>query len=69
VRNTLMQCNIPDRLTTKLLLVLTNTVIFGSESHGIHDHILLSNGSRSHQGCQFGRFSFLVLIAQITHNM
>jgi hypothetical protein len=32
-----------------LLLALANTVIFGSESHGNHDHILLSDGSGSLQ--------------------
>jgi hypothetical protein len=29
----------------KLLLALASTMIFGSESHGTHDHILLSGGS------------------------
>jgi hypothetical protein len=33
--------------SSKLLLVLTNTVILGSESHGTHDHILLSHSSES----------------------
>jgi hypothetical protein len=32
-------------LPFKLLLVLVSTVILGSESHGIHDAILLSEGS------------------------
>jgi hypothetical protein len=30
--------------TANLLLALANTVIFGSESHRTHDHILLSDG-------------------------
>jgi hypothetical protein len=34
-------------LPAKLLLVVASTVIFGSKSHGIHDHILLSDGSGS----------------------
>jgi hypothetical protein len=38
-----------DWLTAKLLLVLASTVILGSESHEIHDHILLSDGSGSLQ--------------------
>jgi hypothetical protein len=33
-------------LTAKLLLALARTVILGSESHGTHDHILLTDGSR-----------------------
>jgi hypothetical protein len=37
------------RLTAKLLLVLASTMIFGAESDGTHDHILLSEGSRSLQ--------------------
>jgi hypothetical protein len=35
----------PDCLPDKLLLSLASTVIVGSESHGTHDHILLSDGS------------------------
>jgi hypothetical protein len=34
-----------DRIITKLLLGLASTVIFGFESRGTHDHILLSDGS------------------------
>jgi hypothetical protein len=34
-------------LTAKLLLDLASIVILGSESHGTHDHILLSDGSVS----------------------
>jgi hypothetical protein len=34
-----------DCLTAKLLLTLGSTVILGSESHGTHGHILLSDGS------------------------
>jgi hypothetical protein len=37
----------PQPLTAKLLLALATTVIFGSESRGTHDHILLSNVSGS----------------------
>jgi hypothetical protein len=33
------------RLTAKLLLALASTVILGSESHGTHEHILVSGGS------------------------
>jgi hypothetical protein len=36
-------------LTAKLLLALASTVILGSESHGTHDYILLSDGSGSLQ--------------------
>jgi hypothetical protein len=36
-------------LTVKLLLVLASAVILGSESHGTHDHILISDGSGSLQ--------------------
>jgi hypothetical protein len=36
-----------DWLTAKLLLALASTAIMGSESHGAHDHILLSDGSGS----------------------
>jgi uncharacterized membrane protein YkvI len=36
-------------LTAKLLLALASTVILGSESHGTHDLILLSDGSGSLQ--------------------
>jgi hypothetical protein len=36
-------------LTAKLLLALAITVILGFESRGTHDHILLSDGSRSLQ--------------------
>jgi hypothetical protein len=32
-------------MTAKLLLALASTVILGSESHGIHDRNLLSDGS------------------------
>jgi hypothetical protein len=32
-------------LTIKLLLALASTAILGSEAHGTHDHILLSEGS------------------------
>jgi hypothetical protein len=32
-------------LTAKLLLALASIMILGSESRGIHDHILLSDGS------------------------
>jgi hypothetical protein len=38
-----------DWLTAKLLLALASTIIFGSESHETHDHILLSGGSASLQ--------------------
>jgi hypothetical protein len=31
--------------SSKLLLALASTAILGSESHGTHDHILLSDGS------------------------
>jgi hypothetical protein len=34
-------------LTAKLLLALASTVILDSQSHGTHDHILLSDGSGS----------------------
>jgi hypothetical protein len=34
-----------DSPPTKLLLALVSTVILGSEFHGTHDHILLSDGS------------------------
>jgi hypothetical protein len=37
------------RLTAKLLLGLANAMILGSEFHGTHDHILLSDGSGSLQ--------------------
>jgi hypothetical protein len=33
----------------KLLLALASTLIRGSESHGTHDHVLLSDGSGSLQ--------------------
>jgi hypothetical protein len=33
--------------SSKLLVALASTVILGSESHGTHDHILLSDGSGS----------------------
>jgi hypothetical protein len=33
----------PGWLTSKLTLVLANTAILHSESHGMHDHILLSD--------------------------
>jgi hypothetical protein len=36
-------------LLAKLLLVHASTVILGSEAPSIHDHILLSDGSGSHQ--------------------
>jgi hypothetical protein len=36
-------------LTAKLLLALASTVTLGSESHGTHDHVLLSDGSGSLQ--------------------
>jgi hypothetical protein len=36
-------------LTAKLQLVLTSTVILGSESYGTHDHILLADGPGSLQ--------------------
>jgi hypothetical protein len=39
----------PDWLTAKFLLALANTVTFSCESHGTHDHILLSDGSGSFQ--------------------
>jgi hypothetical protein len=32
-------------LTAKLLLVLASTTILGSESHGTHDYISLSDGA------------------------
>jgi hypothetical protein len=32
-------------LSAKFLLVLASVVVLGSESHGTHDHILLSDGS------------------------
>jgi hypothetical protein len=35
--------------TAKLLLAFARTVIFASESHGIHDHLLLSDASASFQ--------------------
>jgi hypothetical protein len=38
-------CWLTDWLNTNLLLVLASRVILGSESHGTHDHILLSDGS------------------------
>jgi hypothetical protein len=34
-------------LIAKLLLALASTVVVVSEPHGTHDHILLSDGSRS----------------------
>jgi hypothetical protein len=40
-----VSCN----LTTKLLVALASTMILGSESHGTHGHILLSDGSGSLQ--------------------
>jgi hypothetical protein len=36
-------------LPAKFLLTFASTVIFGSEYHETHDHILLSDGSRSLQ--------------------
>jgi hypothetical protein len=36
-----------DWLTAELLLALASTVILGLEAHGIHDYILLSDGSGS----------------------
>jgi hypothetical protein len=36
-------------LPVKLLLVLASTVILDTEYHEIHDHILLSDGSRRFQ--------------------
>jgi hypothetical protein len=36
-------------VTAKLLLALSSTVIPGSESHGTHDHVLVSDGSGSLQ--------------------
>jgi hypothetical protein len=35
--------------SSKLLLAIASTGIHGSESHGTHDHILLSDGSGSLQ--------------------
>jgi hypothetical protein len=43
-----------DSLTAKLLLALSNKVVLGSESHGTHDHILLSDGSGSLQTTNCG---------------
>jgi hypothetical protein len=37
-----------DCLTAKLLLALASTVVFGSESHGTHDHILLLKSKLFH---------------------
>jgi hypothetical protein len=37
------------RLPVKLLLTLATAVILGTEYHEIHDHILLSDGSRRFQ--------------------
>jgi hypothetical protein len=48
VKNTGL-CSLTDCLTAKLLLALASTVILGSESHGTHYHILLSDGSGSIQ--------------------
>jgi hypothetical protein len=43
-----------DWLTAKLLLTLACTVILGSESHESHDHVLLSDDSRSlHNTCDW----------------
>jgi hypothetical protein len=36
-------------LTIKFLLALASRIILGSESHGTHDHILVSHGSGSLQ--------------------
>jgi hypothetical protein len=41
-----------EMLPSKLLLVLASTVILGSEFHGIHGDILLSEGSVSLQTLQ-----------------
>jgi hypothetical protein len=45
---------LPDCLTAKLLLVLASSVVLDSESHGTHDHILLSDDSRSLQTLHTG---------------
>jgi hypothetical protein len=37
--------------SAKLLLVLASTVIFDTESHGTHGHILVSDGAGSLQRC------------------
>jgi hypothetical protein len=51
-----------DGLTAKLLLVLASIVILGSVPHGIHEHVLLSDGS--------GRLLYFswYTIAYIPHN-
>jgi hypothetical protein len=61
------------RLTAKLLLALASTAIIGFESHGTHDHILLSDGSGSlqttslcHLSAKFGRSVKLLLVLAST---
>jgi hypothetical protein len=54
-------------LPANFLLVLASTVILGSESHGTHDHILLSDGSGSllntlSYPCSSHHFKYIIVI-------
>jgi hypothetical protein len=50
----------------QFLLVLASTAILGSESHGTHDHILLSDDSGSFQTISFSILSSNNLLHVVT---